>query len=223
MCCAILGKKNPVHFWHEKLMLASFYSYNLRGSVEITYSAVSGLELPLEPNGDKRWEDTATKKPPARKNIFEIPPIMVVMFEYKCWLRWQAMLLLLLHVALNVQKSWVIARVSLVETERGQGSSDKEGSNQKPPWSAWGSAGRQPTELANEKPQLARFGSLCAHLILQLYYPKDPAVLKIVRVVNILRGLNLLSRCDLLSRRTLCGRHFLGITGIFPLKEGSEA
>ena len=38
--------------------------------------------------------------------------------------------------------------------------------------------------------------------------PKDPAVLKILRVVNLLRVLNLLSHCDSLSPRTLCGHHF---------------
>ena len=46
--------------------------------------------------------------------------------------------------------------------------------------------------------------------------PKDPAVLKILRVVNLLRVVFLLSPCDLLSRRTLCGHRFLGITDIFP-------
>ena len=39
---------------------------------------------------------------------------------------------------------------------------------------------------------------------------KDPAVLKILRVVNLQRVVNLLSHCDLLSRRTLCGHHFAG-------------
>ena len=52
--------------------------------------------------------------------------------------------------------------------------------------------------------------------------PKDPAVLKILRVVNFLRVVFLLSPCDLLSRRALCGDTiFLGITDIFPLREGS--
>ena len=39
-------------------------------------------------------------------------------------------------------------------------------------------------------------------------YPKDPAVLKILRVVNFLRVLFLVRRGDLLSRRALCGHHF---------------
>ena len=38
--------------------------------------------------------------------------------------------------------------------------------------------------------------------------PKDPAVLKILRLVNLLRVVFSLSPCDLLSRRTLCGPHF---------------
>ena len=41
-------------------------------------------------------------------------------------------------------------------------------------------------------------------------YPKDPAVLKILRVVNLLRVVFLVRRDDLLSRRTLCGHHFPG-------------
>ena len=41
-------------------------------------------------------------------------------------------------------------------------------------------------------------------------YPKDPAVLKILRVVNLLRVVFLVRRGDLLSRRTLCGHHFPG-------------
>ena len=41
-------------------------------------------------------------------------------------------------------------------------------------------------------------------------YPKDPAVLKRLRIVNLLRVVNLLSRCDLLSWPTLCGHHFPG-------------
>ena len=40
--------------------------------------------------------------------------------------------------------------------------------------------------------------------------PKDPAVLKIVRVVNLLRVLFLVRRGPLLSRRVLCGHHFPG-------------
>ena len=40
--------------------------------------------------------------------------------------------------------------------------------------------------------------------------PKDPAVLKILRVVNLLRVLFLVQRGDLLSRRVLCGHHFPG-------------
>ena len=40
--------------------------------------------------------------------------------------------------------------------------------------------------------------------------PKDPAVLKILRVVNLLRVGVLLSPCDLLSRCTLCGHQFPG-------------
>ena len=55
-------------------------------------------------------------------------------------------------------------------------------------------------------------------------YPKDPVVLKILRVVNLLRVVFLLSPCDLLSRRTLCGHTiFLGIKDIFPLREGSAS
>ena len=42
------------------------------------------------------------------------------------------------------------------------------------------------------------------------HYPKDPSVLKILRVVNLLRVVFLVRRGDLLSRRTLCGRHFPG-------------
>ena len=41
--------------------------------------------------------------------------------------------------------------------------------------------------------------------ILKTFYPKDPAVLKIVRVVNSLRVVFLVPQGDLLSRRTLCG------------------
>ena len=36
-------------------------------------------------------------------------------------------------------------------------------------------------------------------------YPKDPAVLKILRVANSLRVVFLVRRADLLSRRTLSG------------------
>ena len=54
-------------------------------------------------------------------------------------------------------------------------------------------------------------------------YPKDPAALKIVRVVNSLRVVVLVRQGDLLSRRTLCGHQFPGITDIFPLQEGSAA
>ena len=39
-------------------------------------------------------------------------------------------------------------------------------------------------------------------------FPKDPSVLKILRVVNLLRVAFLVQRGDLLSRRTLWGRHF---------------
>ena len=38
-------------------------------------------------------------------------------------------------------------------------------------------------------------------------FPKDPAVLKILRVEKSVRLVKLLSRCDLLSRCTLCGHH----------------
>ena len=41
-------------------------------------------------------------------------------------------------------------------------------------------------------------------------FAKDPAVLKILRVVNLLRVLFLVRRGDLLSRRVLCGHHFPG-------------
>ena len=41
-------------------------------------------------------------------------------------------------------------------------------------------------------------------------HPKDPAVLKILRVVNLLHVVFLVRRDDLLSRRTLCGHHFPG-------------
>ena len=41
-------------------------------------------------------------------------------------------------------------------------------------------------------------------------HPKDPALLKILRVVNLLRVVFLVRRGDLLSRRTLCGHHFPG-------------
>ena len=40
--------------------------------------------------------------------------------------------------------------------------------------------------------------------------PKDPAVLKILRVVNFLQVVPLLSHCDLQLRRTLCRHHFPG-------------
>ena len=53
--------------------------------------------------------------------------------------------------------------------------------------------------------------------------PRNPAVLKIVRVVNLLRIVFLVRRGDLLSRRTCADTIFLGITDIFPLKEGSMA
>ena len=46
--------------------------------------------------------------------------------------------------------------------------------------------------------------------------PKDPAVLKILRVVNLPRVVFLLAPCDLLSRRTLCGHHFPGNYRPFP-------
>ena len=46
--------------------------------------------------------------------------------------------------------------------------------------------------------------------ILYQAYPKDPAVLKIVRVVNLLRIVFLVRRGDLLSQRTLCRHHFPG-------------
>ena len=49
-----------------------------------------------------------------------------------------------------------------------------------------------------------------------LQYPEDPAVLKIVHVVNLLRVVNLLPHCDLLSRRALCGHHFPGNWRLFP-------
>ena len=41
-------------------------------------------------------------------------------------------------------------------------------------------------------------------------YPQDPAVLKILRVVNLLRVAFLVRRGDLLSRRALCGHQFPG-------------
>ena len=41
-------------------------------------------------------------------------------------------------------------------------------------------------------------------------YPKDPAVLKILRRVNLLGVANLLSHSDLLSWRTVCGHLFPG-------------
>ena len=47
-------------------------------------------------------------------------------------------------------------------------------------------------------------------------YPKDPAVLKILRVVNLLRVVFLVRRGDLLSRRALCGHHFPGNYRHFP-------
>ena len=40
--------------------------------------------------------------------------------------------------------------------------------------------------------------------------PKDPAVLKILRIVNLLRVVFLVWRGDLLSRRALCGHQFPG-------------
>ena len=46
--------------------------------------------------------------------------------------------------------------------------------------------------------------------------PKDPAVLKMLRVVNLLRVVFLRSPCDLLSRRTLCGHQFPGNYRHFP-------
>ena len=52
--------------------------------------------------------------------------------------------------------------------------------------------------------------------------PQDPAVLKILRVVNLLRVAVLVPHCDFLSRRTLWGRNFPGNCRHFPLKEGSE-
>ena len=42
------------------------------------------------------------------------------------------------------------------------------------------------------------------------HFPKDPAVLKILRVVNLLRVVFLVRQRDLLSRRILCGHHFPG-------------
>ena len=47
-------------------------------------------------------------------------------------------------------------------------------------------------------------------------HPKDPAVLKIVRVVNSLRVVFLVRQGDLLSRRTLCGHQFPGNYRHFP-------
>ena len=54
-------------------------------------------------------------------------------------------------------------------------------------------------------------------------FPKDPAVLKILRVVNLLLVVFLVRQADLLSRRTLCGHHFPGNYRykFFPLKEES--
>ena len=49
-----------------------------------------------------------------------------------------------------------------------------------------------------------------------LLFPKDPAVLKIVRVVNSLRVVFLVRQGDLLSRRTLCGHQFPGNYRHFP-------
>ena len=56
-------------------------------------------------------------------------------------------------------------------------------------------------------------------LIQSRAHPKDPAVLKRLRVVNLLRVVFLLSPCDLLSRRTLCGHLFPGNYRHFPLSE----
>ena len=47
-----------------------------------------------------------------------------------------------------------------------------------------------------------------ARLFFFVFYPKDPAVLKILRRSKLLCIVNLLPHSDLLSRRTLCGRHF---------------
>ena len=41
-------------------------------------------------------------------------------------------------------------------------------------------------------------------------YPTDPAILKILRVVNLLGVVNLLSHCDLLSWHSLCGHRLPG-------------
>ena len=50
-----------------------------------------------------------------------------------------------------------------------------------------------------------------------LIHPKNPAVPKILRVVNVL------PHCDLLSRRTLCGHHFPGNYRPFsPCKKGPQ-
>ena len=63
--------------------------------------------------------------------------------------------------------------------------------------------GRKPQEIAGRSSELN---------------PKDPAVLKRLRLVNLLRVVNLLSHCDLLSRRTLRGHHFPGDYRHFPLR-----
>ena len=49
-----------------------------------------------------------------------------------------------------------------------------------------------------------------------LNFPKDPAVLKIVRIVNSLRVVFLVRQGDFLSRRTLCGHQFPGNYRHFP-------
>ena len=48
------------------------------------------------------------------------------------------------------------------------------------------------------------------HLYRCKAFPKDPAVLKILRVVNLLLVVFLVHRGDLLSRRSLCGHDFPG-------------
>ena len=80
-----------------------------------------------------------------------------------------------------------------------------------------------PTPGVTFESLLGHFHSFCVSVELGARCPKDPAVLKVLRVINLLRVAFLVRRGDLLSRRTCADTIFLGITDILPLKEGSTA
>ena len=70
--------------------------------------------------------------------------------------------------------------------------------------------------VKSPKPIFGEFHAVFPKVLVDFQTPKDPAVLKILRVVNLLRVVFLVRRGDLLSRRTLCGHHFPGNYRHFP-------